>query len=464
MPRLTVTQWLIVIIASIGFCFDIYEILMLPLILKDITIDLAGIRPGTPEFGYWVRWMILLPGILGGVFGLIGGNLTDRFGRRRMLVFSILLYAFASFATGFATSLVMVLVLRCLAFIGICLEFVAAISWLSELFPHPRQREMVLGWTQAFSSLGGLLAAIVYGLCVQYQASLPSIAIPGFLEGILGSIEGESQNKVWRYALMSGLIPAFPLIVIRPFLPESPAWHRKKEAGQLQRPSYGELFRPEYRRTTVVATVMMACCYGAAFGAIQQMPQIVKGVPEVKAAVAEVEAPPAKGALEGEYRAALGKTQEIGGLTGRILLAILAVVIVNRRWLVRTFLLPGLLLMPVVFGLVALNNLTLFYIGLFLAGLVTVAQFSFWGNYLPRVYPVRLRGTGSGFAANVGGRIFGTAFYALTATVAGLGFWGDVASPTRFAYTAAAVGFFVFVLATILSFFLPDPRSEEELS
>ncbi len=42
-----------------------------------------------------------------------------------------------------------------------------------------------------------------------------------------------------------------------------------------------------------------------------------------------------------------------------------------------------------------------------LCGFFTVAQFSFWGNYLPRVYPLHLRGTGESFAANVGGRILG---------------------------------------------------------
>ena len=40
---------------------------------------------------------------------------------------------------------------------------------------------------------------------------------------------------------------------------------------------------------------------------------------------------------------------------------------------------------------------------------------SFWGNYLPRVYPTHLRGTGESFAANVGGRMIGT-FGALVTT------------------------------------------------
>ena len=47
-------------------------------------------------------------------------------------------------------------------------------------------------------------------------------------------------------------------------------------------------------------------------------------------------------------------------------------------------------------------------VGMFLVGLFTVAQLSFWGNYLPHVYPVHLRGTGESFAANIGGRLIGT--------------------------------------------------------
>ena len=43
---------------------------------------------------------------------------------------------------------------------------------------------------------------------------------------------------------MSGVIPAIPLILIRPFLPESPAWQQKKAAGTLKRPSIAALFSP----------------------------------------------------------------------------------------------------------------------------------------------------------------------------------------------------------------------------
>ena len=64
---------------------------------------------------------------------------------------------------------------------------------------------------------------------------------------------------------MSGLAPAIPLMVIRPFLPESPVWEQRKRAGTLKRPSFAELFTPRFRRTTIVTSVMMAAVYGAAF-------------------------------------------------------------------------------------------------------------------------------------------------------------------------------------------------------
>ena len=51
--------------------------------------------------------------------------------------------------------------------------------------------------------------------------------------------------------------------------------------------------------------------------------------------------------------------------------------------------------------------ITTMSLGAMLCGFFTVAQFSFWGNYLPRVYPLHLRGTGESFAANIGGRLIG---------------------------------------------------------
>jgi MFS family permease len=437
--RLTTTQWLICTIAVIGFAFDIYEILMLPLIVRPALLELTGAQPGSPEFQMWVGRLFYIPAFAGGIFGLLGGYLTDRFGRRRVLTYSILIYAFAAFFSGFATSVGMLLILRCFVFIGVCVEFVAAIAWLAELFPEPKQREKVLGYTQAFSSLGGLMVAFANGLAVDYAASLP--ALGGFgIEGIT------NPHAVWRYTVMSGVIPAIPLIFIRPFLPESPIWEQKKIAGTLKRPSIAALFAPDLRRTTIVTTLMFAMSYGAAFGAIQQVPQIVPGLPEVRQMTQGLKPPDAR-LVEQKVASDVTKVQEVGGLLGRVALAVLATIVVSRQRLIRTFQVPGLIVVPIVFAWAATTSLSYLYGGIFLAGFFTVAQFSFWGNYLPRVYPVHLRGTGESFAANIGGRLVGTSFAWVTATLA--------VTPDR-AYAPTKV-------ALVASFWLPEPKEGPEL-
>jgi MFS family permease len=433
--RLTPIQWTICAVAALGFAFDIYELLMLPLIVRPALLELADVRPGTPEFNQWIGMLFYIPAICGGIFGLLGGYLTDRLGRRRVLVWSILLYAFSALGAGFVTSVEMLLFFRCTTFVGVSVEFVAAVAWLAELFPHPKQRESVLGYTQAFSSIGGLLVTGAYYLAVTYSDMFPQI---------------RGGHEAWRYTLISGVIPALPLIIIRPFLPESPAWAAKKAAGTLRRPSFGALFEPAYRKTTLLTALMFACSYGAAFGAIQHIPRIVPGLPEVMGL---------ERAAQQQIVSAVQFFQEIGGLLGRFLLAFLAIRIVSRRLLLRIFQTPGLIILPFVFLYASLNSLEMLKWGILVVGLLTVAQFSFWGNYLPRMYPVHLRGTGESFAANIGGRMIGTSAAFVTTTL--VNYMPGASPPTQLAYAAAIVGTLTYVVGFTASFFLPEPKDEE---
>jgi len=455
--RLTLIQWLIAIIASIGFFFDAYELLMLPLIVRPALSELLAVAPNSPLVNEWVGYVQFVPAVAGGIFGLLGGYFTDLFGRRRVLTWSIMLYALSAVAAGYSSSVTWLLFWRCLTFVGVCVEFVAAVAWLAELFPNPKQREALIGYTQAFGSLGGVAATGAYYLIVTYGHDFPEV---------------RGGHEAWRYTLMSGVIPALPLILIRPFLPESPTWQQKKTSGTLKRPSIAELFHPQFRQTTIVTTVMMACVYAAAFGAIQQMPRIVPGLPEVTALRQEQQAlassqPPAQraetlrltGAREQQIVASVQSYQEFGGLAGRILLAFLAVQIVGRRLLLRLFQIPGLILLPIVFLVAATGSLSFAKWGIFAVGLATIAQFSFWGNYLPRVYPTYLRGTGESFAANVGGRMLGTsAALVTTQLVASM---PGASLPIRLAYASALVGTLAYVIAVAASLWLPEPSREE---
>jgi MFS family permease len=487
--RLSTTGWLVCVIAAIGFAFDIYELLMLPLVIKPAIRDLSkplvdalvqgGMSPadaaalwspGGQSYVGWARTLFFVPAIAGGVFGLIGGYLTDLLGRRRVLTFSILLYAFSALAAGFATSLPQLLFFRCLVFIGVCVEFVAAVAWLAELFPDREQRERVLGWTQAFSSLGGLLVGAANVLAARFADLLPAI---------------QGGHDAWRYTLISGVIPALPLILIRPFLPESPVWAQKKAAGTLRRPSIRELFSPALVRATVVTTLVFAASYGIAFGAIQQLPQILGGpkghaaiVQAAKQAQEEVvarakergEQPPTPGKLKSvagnasdEAVATVTIYQEIGGLVGRVLLAFAALRIVGRRFLLRLFQIPALIVVPLLFWWISTQlgnagSLPWIKAGIFVAGLLTVSQFSFWGNYIPLVFPTHLRGTGESFAANIGGRVLGTAAAWLTLTLSA----ATPPDPVRIALVGAGVAGAYALVGVILTHWLPEPESGVE--
>ena len=474
---LTRTQWLICLIAVIGFAFDIYELLMLPLIIKPALaalgpLDVNGLPslvPGSPAYTQWARTLFFVPAIAGGIFGLLGGYLTDLLGRRRVLTFSILLYAGSALAAGFATSLPQLLVFRCLVFIGVCVEFVAAVAWLAELFPDPIRREKVLGFTQAFSSIGGLLVGVVNVAVASVAMSLPAI---------------HGGHEAWRYTLISGVIPALPLIFIRPFLPESPEWERKRKAGLLKRPSIRELFSPQLVRTTLITTFVFAASYGIAFGAIQQLPQILGGLNGHKqvavtakaaqeTAIAEAKAAGKPDLAPGKLKQIAGNAtdqavakvtiwQELGGLLGRVLLALLAVYIVSRRALLRIFQLPALIFVPLLFWWISNNlanaeTLSLIKVGIFVAGMLTVAQFSFWGNYIPRVFPLHLRGTGESFAANIGGRVIGTAAAWITLTLSA----SVPPNPAKIALVGACVAGAYALIGAVLTIWLPEPPPEQ---
>src|SRR5213075_2386040 len=130
-------------------------------------------------------------------------------------------------------------------FIGVCVEMVAAVTWLTELFQDKRTRELAIGWTLATASLGGILVTEAYNLIVEAARSpggLPAIPFPG------GHMP---ENVAWRFTLLTGLIPEAAILFLMPFVPESGIWKQKKLAGTLKRSSFRELFSPGLVRTTV---------------------------------------------------------------------------------------------------------------------------------------------------------------------------------------------------------------------
>ena len=432
--RLTATEWVICGVACIGFAFDTYELLVLTLTVQPELTEFLAAKPGSAEFNRWIGVMFYVPAIAGGIFGLLGGYLIDLFGRRRVLFWSILLFCFSALATGYASSAMQLLIYRCVTFVGVSVEFVAATAWLAELFPERDQRETILGVTQIFASTGGILMS---------AASYLSLSVGRLLPAIHGA------HEAWRYTILFGILPAIPLLVVRPFLPESPIWKKKREEGTLQRPSILELFHPEFRKAALLSCFMMACAYAASFGMLQHFARIIPGTPGVRE-LAHLDQQKIVSLLQGY--------QEAGSLLGRVLMAVLAIFVLSRRRLLHIFQIPGLILVPLVVLLPSIRDTDMSRWGIFFLGTVSVAQFSFWGNYLPTIYPTHLRGTGESFAANVGGRMLGTSAALITTSIVAHMPGGTAAR--ELGYAAGIVGFAAYAAGFIASFWLPEPKQQ----
>lgn len=426
----TTIEWLVCAVAALGFAFDLYEMLVLPVIVRPAIVTLGGLTPGTQEFNRWVGLMFYVPAVAGAVLGLVGGWLTDRFGRRRVLTWSILLYALSSVAAARAATLEELLVFRCVTVIGVSAEYVAAVAWLAELFDEPRRRERVLGVTQSAAGLGGLMATAGYGLAVTFADRLPSIA---------------ATHDPWRYALVFGLVPAIPLIMLRPFLPESPEWRRQRSAGRAALPRIRVLLRPVLRRRTLLMIVLFACTYGLASGVLLQTPRIVPGL----AGLREMPARRVEQTVS-----AVQFIGELGVLAGRLLFALMVLRVASQRRLARGLFAVGLIVIPAVYLIGVSRGVVILAAGVFLTALLINASISLIWNALPRVYPTALRGTGEGVAYNIGARLLGTFAVVITTQLAGV-MPGDGA-PAQLARSAGVVAIVLCAIAFVASFALRD--------
>jgi len=126
--------------------------------------------------------------------------------------------------------------------------------------------------------------------------------------------------------------------------------------------------------------------------------------------------------------------------------------------MLRGMLWVGLALFPLVFLGPALQDAEVFKYAVLLVTLVVGVQYSFWGNYLPRVFPLHLRGTGESFAISIGARVIAP-FTALATPLLSNVMPG--ATPTlKLAHAMALIAVLVTLCALGLSRWLPEPPAE----
>src|SRR6056297_1113360 len=192
-------QWLVLVIACAGWIFDVYEGQIFNITRKDMLNEILNQdEAAVKKYGDYFLGIFLAGGTLG---GLLFGSLADRYGRRVIMVVTILMYSIFSGLTFFATELWHVAALRFLVAAGVGGEWAVAASLVSEVFP-------VKARAQASSIFHG------------------SSVLGTWLATIAGIIVGSQ----WRYAYLIGVLPALLIVWVRASVKETDSWQASKSS------------------------------------------------------------------------------------------------------------------------------------------------------------------------------------------------------------------------------------------
>ena len=400
-------QWLVLTIASLGWIFDIFEGQIFVTSMREMMSSL--LPEGTaPEKRDAISKLALGAFLIGGaVGGVYFGMLSDRIGRAKTMVITILIYSVFTCLTAFAQSAEQVIVLRFFVAMGVGGEWAVASAMVAEVFPA-FARVRSLGIFHATSALGSYLA-IAAGAFIVGNPDLKTEAIP---------------DLNWRLAFGLGVLPALLTIWIRFKLKEPESWLKAREAAKKD-PSkrtghISDLFRGELLSKTLVgvslAAIGLATFWGVKIYGRSLMRNAAERTVIQQAAVQSVDP---KAALEKEFSAI--KKQEMtghflvmtGGLFGMLAFGPISERL-GRRGAFRFFFIGGFISSVALFGFFNQAASAFYWWALPVFGFLVSGIHAGYAIYFPELFPSRLRGTGLGLCFNLG-RIIAAPVLFLTA-------------------------------------------------
>ncbi len=410
----TKAMWLVLAVASAGWIFDVYEGQIFNLTRGAMLADILG-KPGdSPEVkGYGDRALaIFLAG--GTVGGLAFGYLSDRFGRRPIMVATILMYSLFSGLTAFATSLRQVEILRFLVAMGVGGEWAVAASLVAEVFPS-RARAHASAIFHGSSVLGTWLAAAV----------------------------AMSVQSNWRVAYLIGVLPALLILWVRSSVKETEQWEQRRALADA--PPMGHLpdlvSHPTWRKHALLGMALAAVGLGT-FWAVTVAGQdlakqrlLADGVP------ADV--------ATSRSQLAYGFIQTAGGGIGLVSFGPLAARL-GRRMTFMLFQLLAFAIVPVACFLPQSYSQLQYVLPFF--GFLTLGIHAGYAVWFPELFPTHLRSTATSLCFN-GGRMLAVPVLLISSQIK-----SRPDADLRWALTGLATLFFLGIVFAAL---LPETRNRD---
>lgn len=460
-------QWLVLVIACLGWIFDVFEGQIFVASMRDTIPDLLNVEPEHPSVARWNDWAFAAFAFGGAIGGMLFGMLSDRIGRSKTMIITILFYSLFTLIQAFVQTPEQLMLLRFFVAMGVGGEWAVASSMVAEVMPA-RSRAITSSIFHASSVFGTLLAAAA------------------------GAFVINNPNFGWRWGFAIGVLPALLTVWIRLKLKEPEKWKiaREKAAEDKTQAAgrFGDLFNSTNLRNTLVGvslasiglTTFWGChIYGknALLTHAQKEAKIAENVPLVPPSVADIDASRAVGdisdteweneiiarrkpyfaARAAAYKKHNVKSDEmlsmvlntIGGGLGLVLFGWFS----NRLgrkgafWLYHIL---GFVCAVLMFQVLIPREVSPWILGMFLPifGFFTLGMHAGYAVYFPELYPTRMRGTGAGFCFN-GGRILqGAAFF-------GIGALGIAPADKAFYLS------WLFLVGVVVIFFARETSGEE---
>ena len=409
-------QWLVLVIASLGWVFDIFEGQIFVASMRDAMPDLLGVTPDDESVRIWndrAFGFFLLGGAFGGV---VFGVVSDRIGRAKTMVFTILFYSIFTCLSAFSQEPWHMVVLRFLVAMGVGGEWAVASAMVAEVMPK-RSRPVMSSIFHASSVFGTLLAAATIALLIGNQELNARLAERG--------VDG------WRVGFAIGVLPALLTLWIRWKLREPESWtaarDRAKEDGTQPTGRIGELFSPAHLRNTIIgvtlATIGLVTFWGGhIYGKNALMRKAQTEALKAEQITTDADKKVKSEAFE-KHKSVI-KRAEMTSMTLNTIGAGLGLVffggISNKLGRKGAFVLyhaMAFVMMFVLFkGLIANDaSKVALMVCLPIFGFFTVGMHAGYAVYFPELYPTRLRGTGTGFCFNMGRLGTAAAFFGFAA-------------------------------------------------
>ena len=339
--------------ASFGWMLDSFDVMLYAMVLAALMSDMSMAKATAGLLGS-------LTLIASAVGGLVFGVIADRFGRRRALMGSILIYSVFTAACGFASSVVMLAVFRIFLGLGMGGEWASGAALVSETWPA-EHRGKALGIVQSSWAIGYAAAAAV-----------AAIVLP-----VWG----------WRGVFFVGVIPAFFTLWIQKKVREPEIWKAGRAAAPSVRAGFGEIFGKKRLRLTLFVTAMNACTMFAWWGFNLWLP-------------AYLSLPPGHGGvgLAPRTMSALVILMQAGMWLGYITFGFISDRLGRKRSYV------GFLIAASIFMLLYSQTrqpLLLLFLGPFVAFFGT-GYFTGFGALTAEIYPTAVRATAQGITYNTG--------------------------------------------------------------